>query len=108
MFPSAAASQSSPKKQVILLEDLPNILHPETQKSFHGILKSFVLSGTPITPLVIIMSDAGTRGESRDESIAQGGGWGGKDTVDVRSVIPKDLLGGPYLTQIRLVLSNKL
>jgi len=45
------------------------------------------------------------RGEARDERMAQGGGWGrDKDQVmDVRTVLPRDLLNGPYVTQISSV-----
>jgi cell cycle checkpoint protein len=52
---------------------------------------------------VIIVSDAGMRGEASDERLANGVGWG-KDrdgVVDIRTVLSRDLLGGPYVTQIR-------
>ncbi|TDL27922.1 P-loop containing nucleoside triphosphate hydrolase protein [Rickenella mellea] len=94
-----ALSPSLPKRPVILLEDLPNILHPGTQTAFHTALNDF-LASSPSAPLVIIVSDSGMRGEARDEYVAQSGSWGGRDIVDVRSIIPPDLLGGPYVTQI--------
>jgi hypothetical protein len=54
-------------------------------------------------PVVIIVSDAGVRGEAGDERIAAGG-WGrGKDVVDIRSVLPGELLGSAYVTQIGYV-----
>lgn len=43
------------------------------------------------------------RGEASDERLTNGTGWG-KDrngVVDVRTVLSRDLLGGPYVTQIR-------
>lgn len=45
------------------------------------------------------------RGEASDERIANGGGWGrDKDgVVDVRTVLSRDLLGGPYVTLIGYV-----
>lgn len=56
-------------------------------------------------PVVVIVSDAGMRGEASDERMASGS-WG-KDrdgVLDVRAVL-RDLLNGPYVTQIGLVLS---
>ncbi|KAG2004670.1 hypothetical protein CC2G_003205 [Coprinopsis cinerea AmutBmut pab1-1] len=102
--PSSSSSSSKAKRQLVLLEDLPNILHPKTQSQFHDCLKSLVESpvSDPPVPVVIIISDTGLRGEARDERIAGGFGWG-KDkeqVVDVRSVLPRDLLHGPYVTQI--------
>lgn len=94
-------------RQIILLEDLPNILHSTTQTKFHAILQSLVRSPTsnPPVPVVIIVSDAGMRGEASDERIANGGGWGkDKDgVVNVRTVLSRDLLGGPYVTLIGCV-----
>jgi cell cycle checkpoint protein len=43
------------------------------------------------------------RGEASDERLTNGVGWG-KDkngVVDIRSVLSRDLLGGPYVTHIR-------
>jgi cell cycle checkpoint protein len=56
-------------------------------------------------PVVIIVSDAGVRGEVEDERIAAGGGYGGrgKDVVDIRSVLPAGMLGSAYVTQIAYV-----
>ncbi|KAF6752782.1 Rad17 cell cycle checkpoint protein-domain-containing protein [Ephemerocybe angulata] len=98
------SASTTAQKQIILLEDLPNILHPKTQEEFHACLKGLTESpvGDPPIPVVIVISDAGIRGEARDERIAGGGGWGrGKEEVlDVRSVVSRDLLNGPYVTQI--------
>jgi cell cycle checkpoint protein len=92
-------------KRLILLEDLPNILHLGTRETFHSALESFV-HATPTCPLVIIVSDSGTRGEARDSA----GGWqagGSKDVaIDIRSVLPKSLLGGPYVTEIKYVFTS--
>jgi cell cycle checkpoint protein len=92
------------RKHIILLEDLPNILHSKTQDSFHSSLQALVDSPNPsIAPIVIIVSDSGVRGEASDEKLAQGGGWG-KDVVDIRSVLSPALLASPYVTQIGCVL----
>ncbi|KAI5116697.1 hypothetical protein M0805_000022 [Coniferiporia weirii] len=98
---AASPSSSRSKKQIVLLEDLPNILHQPTQATFHAALESFL--GTPAgMPLVIIISDASTRGEFRDENLAGGGGSyrSTKDTVDIRSVLPSGFINGPFVTQI--------
>lgn len=102
--PSSQSAKWVPKRKIILLEDLPNILHPETQAKFHAALQSLVVSPPPQppVPVVIIVSDAGMRGEASDERLTNGTGWG-KDrngVVDVRTVLSRDLLGGPYVTQI--------
>ncbi|KAJ7025587.1 Rad17 cell cycle checkpoint protein-domain-containing protein [Mycena alexandri] len=92
------------KRQLILLEDLPNVLHAATQQRFHAALQSLI--GAPQVepvPVVVIVSDAGTRGEARDERLASGvwgGGREGDGVLDVRVVLGRDLLGGPYVTQI--------
>ncbi|KAJ6475701.1 Rad17 cell cycle checkpoint protein-domain-containing protein [Mycena vitilis] len=107
--PKLASSQSSSstrtsarKRQIILLEDLPNILHAKTQTQFHAALQSIVTSpAVDPVPIVIIVSDAGIRGEASDERLASGS-WG-KDrdgVLDIRTVLSKDLLHGPYVTQI--------
>ncbi|KAH9896590.1 Rad17 cell cycle checkpoint protein-domain-containing protein [Cubamyces lactineus] len=97
---SSSAPRSSPSNsQLIVLEDLPNILHPATQASFHAALESFVASpGGSVAPLIIIISDAGLRGEVEDENAR----WKsrGKEAMDVRNVLPPSLLHSPFVTQI--------
>ncbi|KAJ6535996.1 Rad17 cell cycle checkpoint protein-domain-containing protein [Mycena vulgaris] len=104
---SSTSSQSSSrpavsKRQILLLEDLPNILHANTQAQFHAALQALVAAPSAVpVPLVIIVSDAGMRGEASDERLASGA-WG-KDrdgVLDIRTVLSKDLLHGPYVTQI--------
>lgn len=96
---SAAANSS---RQVILLEDLPNILHSQTQDTFHSTLHAFVQRESS-TPLVMIISDASTRAEVRDERIASGGAYGNRDIVDIRAAVPRELLRGPYADEIKYV-----
>ncbi|KAJ7703372.1 hypothetical protein B0H16DRAFT_1747969 [Mycena metata] len=60
-----------------LSPDPPNILHAATQQRFHAALQSLI--GAPHVdpvPVVVIVSDAGTRGEAWDERLASGV-WGG-------------------------------
>ena len=84
----------------MLLEDLPNVLHQPTQEAFHAALESFVNSPAN-TPLVIIISDASVRAETRDERLLAGGsGWASRDTVDIRTVLPPSLLNNPLVRQI--------
>ena len=94
--------KSSPRRHVILLEDMPNILHARTQAQFHEALNSLVASApaNPAVPLVIIISDAGVRGEASDERISASSERNKIQVVDVRTVLSKDLLGGPYVTEI--------
>jgi len=57
---------------------------------------------------MIILSDAGMRGEERDERLKEGrggAGWDKNQVVDKRTVIPKTLLGGVYVTEIGYALS---
>ncbi|KAJ7170997.1 Rad17 cell cycle checkpoint protein-domain-containing protein [Mycena filopes] len=101
---NTTAARHKRKRQIILLEDLPNILHAATRERFHAALQSLI--GAPQVdpvPVVVIVSDAGTRGEARDERLASGvwgGGREGDGALDVRVVLGRDLLGGPYVTEI--------
>lgn len=100
----AGPSQAQAKRRIVLLEDIPNILHQKTQERFHEALNALVTSppSNPPVPLVVVISDAGLRGMAVDERMANGGGFGkDKQVVDIRSVLSKNLLGGPYVTQIR-------
>ncbi|PSR78076.1 hypothetical protein PHLCEN_2v7593 [Hermanssonia centrifuga] len=90
------------KRQIILLEDLPNILHPATQEAFHTSLEALVANqSSSMSPVVIIVSDAGVRGESGEEG-GPSTSWKGKgrDTVNIRTVLPPSLLMSPYVTQV--------
>jgi cell cycle checkpoint protein len=101
---SSQCTRRPPKQRLILLEELPNILHSGVQAKFHAALQSLVLSPPtqPPVPIVVIVSNAGTRGEASDERMASGSGWGkdGDAVVDIRTVLGRDLLSGPYVTQI--------
>jgi cell cycle checkpoint protein len=97
--PSPSSSQQTTadrahlRSHIILLEDLPNILHLPTQLSFQYALQSLAESTVPV---VVIVSDAGLRGEDLEGGSA---GWKGKQAVDVRMALGP-LLKSPYVTQI--------
>ncbi|KAI0794827.1 Rad17 cell cycle checkpoint protein-domain-containing protein [Abortiporus biennis] len=101
-----SVTQGNTKRQIILLEDLPNILHPSTQTAFHSSLNTVAKHPQVVTPVVIIVSDAGLRGEIHEDEMGVGGstgsGWKGKgrEAIDVRTVLPSELLVSPYVTQI--------
>ncbi|KAI0646066.1 Rad17-domain-containing protein [Trametes meyenii] len=97
---SIAGTSSTPKRQLILLEDLPNVLHPTTQASFHAALEKFASAAeSSVAPLVIIISDAGLRGENGEEGSSR---WKSrnKEAMDVRNVLSPSLLNSPYVTQV--------
>lgn len=90
----SGSSKSSPR-QVVLLEDLPNLLHGPTSQIFQAALTDHI--DTSNSPIVLIVSDAGSRGEHRDEE-----GWTGRQpsVMDVRTIVPPGLLHGPYATRV--------
>ncbi|KAF7318952.1 hypothetical protein HMN09_00231000 [Mycena chlorophos] len=87
----------------LLLEDLPNILHADTRARFHEAFQALAVSPDPDpVPVVIVVSNAGTRGEAADERLLSGHGFGRErdDALDIYTILPRDLLNGPYVTQI--------
>lgn len=103
-------SSSSPR-HVILLEDLPNILHAGTQERFQAVLEQLAPAPKSTAsskeqpspaPIVVIVSDSGHRGEASDE---QPGGWNRRRdaVVDIRSVLGKTLIDSPCVTKIGYV-----
>ena len=97
-------SSSSPRRRVILIEDLPNILHQPTQEAFHSALEELVGSSeNDVTPVILIISDTGLRGEDSDGS---GSRWRprAKDVIDVRNALSSVLLSSPAVRQVRCVL----
>ncbi|GJJ11882.1 hypothetical protein Clacol_006120 [Clathrus columnatus] len=101
LFEDQSSSTQHYSKQVILLEDLPNILHPDTALAFHTALEDFVVSNNGI-PLICIISDTGLRGEDPDGdfSTRYRGRWD-KQVIDVRSVIPPAVFNSPFFREIR-------
>ena len=101
--------QRSNRHQLILLEDLPNLLHQPTQVRFQAALRSLCipnsnLSEHPGPPIVIIVSDSGLRAEQPDDDMWDGGSgvrrWARKEVLDIRNILGPDLLTSPYVTQI--------
>lgn len=102
----SAQDTKSQQRQIILLEDLPNILHHDTAMTFHAALEDFVSQDNRI-PLVCIISDSGLRGEDHESGLSTrqpGRGRWDKQVVDVRSVIPPSVLSSVYFREIRFAL----
>lgn len=102
----------SSKRQLILLEDLPNLLHQPTQVRFQAALRSLCipasnLSEPPGPPIVIVVSDSGLRAEQPDDDTWGGGSngrrWDKKEVLDIRNVLGPELLTSPYVTRIGYV-----
>lgn len=102
---SSQGPRNTAGRRIILLEDLPNVLHLGTQARFHAILRAYAETppSEPPVPIVIIISDAQTVGEANDERVAQGRyrNTDGEGVMDIRTVLSRDLIGGPYVTSIR-------
>ncbi|EJD40741.1 P-loop containing nucleoside triphosphate hydrolase protein [Auricularia subglabra TFB-10046 SS5] len=95
LLSTSAAGPSARKRRVIVLEDLPNILHPVVLQSFHAALLSFTEQPPAETcPLVLIVSDAGLRAEDHDDRHARDA------AINIRTVLPQQLLNSPYVTQV--------
>jgi len=96
----------SPKRRLLLIDDIPNVQSFVIKEAFHAALERFVESPSSTScPLVIIISDAGTRAEVGQ---SDGNNWRSKqqDVVDFRSVFPKSLHTSPLVEQIALVTSS--
>ena len=99
---SSSADQDTRTRQVILLEDLPNILHLPTRDMFHAALDGVVNdNNSTSSPIIIIISDAGLRGEGDPDDIGSSS-WKNKskDTLDIRTALPHTLIRSPYVTQV--------
>ncbi|ESK91582.1 hypothetical protein Moror_2500 [Moniliophthora roreri MCA 2997] len=104
VFPSSSKQKDkSGGRRVILLEDLPNIGNSTIRARFHTVLQATVNSSNgDSVPIVIVVSDPGMRGEAEDEKLASGMWRRDNDrAVDAQSVLPKDMLNGPFVTHIR-------
>ncbi|KAF9788241.1 Rad17 cell cycle checkpoint protein-domain-containing protein [Thelephora terrestris] len=101
VFGETSSGQTT--RQAILLEDLPNIHHADTRDKFHDALRLFVQRQTSrdgeYIPLVVIMSDLGTRGELED-NVGYSSFRGRNEVLGIRTALPADLLSAPYVTQI--------
>ncbi|KAI0262615.1 Rad17 cell cycle checkpoint protein-domain-containing protein [Gloeopeniophorella convolvens] len=74
------------RRKVVLVEDLPNVLHPAVRTRFHDALRAHVERASDSTPVVLVISDAGVRAEGESSSSRS------KElVVDVRTVVPPGL-----------------
>lgn len=90
---------ASARRKVVLLEDLPNILHPAVRTRFHDALRGHVERASDVAPVVLVVSDAGVCAEG-DSS----GGSRGRDVVvDARTVVPPGLSSPSHFSEIRSV-----
>ncbi|EIW78507.1 hypothetical protein CONPUDRAFT_167507 [Coniophora puteana RWD-64-598 SS2] len=109
---SVASTSSRPaRRTLILLEDLPNVLHAPTQARLRTALAAFASpssnNNTPGPPLALVISDsgAGTGAGDTAEWDTTGGryaAWsrGRREVVDVRSVLGPEVLGMPGVMQV--------
>ncbi|KAG6336985.1 hypothetical protein ID866_2086 [Astraeus odoratus] len=95
------------KRQLVLLEDLPNLFHVPTQARFKDALHSLCIANNPSNPgppVVIIISDSGLRAEHPDDESWDGGSsgrrWGRPEILDIRTALGLELLTSPYVTRI--------
>ncbi|KAI0301597.1 Rad17 cell cycle checkpoint protein-domain-containing protein [Multifurca ochricompacta] len=77
---------TSARRRLVLVEDLPNILHPGIRARFHDTLRVYVERASGVVPVIIVVSDAGLRTEG-DSS----GGRSLDLVIDARTVVPPGL-----------------
>jgi cell cycle checkpoint protein len=82
----------------VLVEDLPNILHPTVRARFHDALRAHVEGASDVAPVVLVVSDAGVRAEGD----SNGGGRDRDLVVDARAVVPPGL-SASLVSEIRSV-----
>jgi cell cycle checkpoint protein len=101
VFSATSKSSASGAHGILLLEDLPNILHSGTRDRFHTAIERHLASPSSL-PIVVIVSDTGVRGET-DEPSTSSARWNrSDDAVNSRSVVPPNL-GAAYTTEISFV-----
>jgi hypothetical protein len=93
---NASKSELKESRQIILLEDLPNLHHEATLHSFQRVIIDHLEKAE--IPIVLIISDAGLRGEHKDED-----GWrrSSSSAIDAYNILPRPTLHGPLVTTIR-------
>jgi cell cycle checkpoint protein len=86
------------RRKLVLVEDLPNILHPAVRSRFHDAVRAHVERACDVAPLVLVISDAGVS--------AEGGSNGGRSrdlVIDARTVVPPGLSSSSLFAEIRFV-----
>jgi cell cycle checkpoint protein len=86
------------RRKLVLVEDLPNILHPAVRSRFHDALRAHVECARDVAPLVLVISDAGVSVEG-----GSNGGRGRDLVIDVRTIVPPGLSSTSPFTEIRFV-----
>ena len=77
---------TSVRHKLVLVEDLPNILHHVVRTRFHDALRAHVERGSSVAPVVLVVSDAGLCVE------ASYNGNSSRDVViDARAIVPPGL-----------------
>jgi cell cycle checkpoint protein len=88
---------ASARRKIVLLEDLPNILHPVVRPRFHDALRAHVERTCDVAPVVLVVSDAGVCAEGDSNG-------GSRDLViDSRTVVPPGLSSPSHFSEIRSV-----
>lgn len=83
-------------RQVLLVEDLPNVLNDQVASETHASLQSFLFQSGP--PLVILVSDV----DIRDPDQNHEGGFRDKSrAITIRNLLPPSILDGPYCRAIK-------
>lgn len=77
---------TSARQKLVLVEDLPNILHPAVRTRFHDAIRAHVERGPSVAPVVLVVSDAGLCVEASSNNSSS------RDVViDARTVLPPGL-----------------
>ena len=86
------------RRKLVLVEDLPNILHPAVRSRFHDALRAHMERASDVAPLVLVVSDAGVSAGGSSNS-----GRGRDLAIDARTVVPPELSSTSLFTEIRFV-----
>ncbi|EJT99612.1 Rad17-domain-containing protein [Dacryopinax primogenitus] len=88
--PSTAGTSAA---RLLLLEDLPNVLHADTRQAFQSYIQGLVESGTG-PPIVLIVSESGSRAMGADT-------WRREEKWDIRNILGPRLMNSPYMMEIQ-------
>jgi cell cycle checkpoint protein len=87
------------RRKLVLVEDLPNILHSTVRSRFHEALRVHLERASDVAPLVLVISDAGVSAEGDSNN-----GRGRRDmAIDARTVVPPELSSTSLVREIRFV-----
>jgi len=97
---------TSARRKIVLVEDLPNILHPAVRSRFHDAVRAHVERAWDVAPLVLVVSDAGVCAEGYSNGNGGSGSSRARDLViDARTVVPPGLssASSQHFSEIRSV-----